>query len=279
MESGALVASALTCTVCRGVFDNPVAISKGCDEPCHHAFCSTCIRTWLRDHTSCPECKRPNVSQSHLVPCRALNAVALAFKGQAAPPPLDVPLKRLPIIHYSSLSDAQLEHELKTHGLEPLDGGREANMVLHREFMLLYNAAMDGGVAPVFDDMRKEARKRARDLLKDPKAPDGAITFGRKRDAVEQPHDAAVPLVVARAIKKARASEKAKWAGAPVEPGSFRAVWSDKLNAPVYWNCVTGECTLTRPPEREFEVIALDDDDDVDANETEQGHIVIVKKS
>ena len=79
-----------------------------------------------------------------------------------------------------------------------------------------------------------------------------------------------------RGFSVARACEKAKWAGAPVEPGSFRAVWSDKLNAPVYWNCGTGECTLTRPPEREFEVMALDGDAPDDADDAE---IVIVKKS
>ncbi|TSK20255.1 E3 ubiquitin-protein ligase NRDP1 [Bagarius yarrelli] len=43
----------LLCCVCRDVLDDPL------QAPCEHAFCSTCIHTWLVNHQNCPEDRLP----------------------------------------------------------------------------------------------------------------------------------------------------------------------------------------------------------------------------
>ena len=43
----------LLCCVCRDVLERPL------QAPCEHAFCSTCISSWLLHHHSCPEDRLP----------------------------------------------------------------------------------------------------------------------------------------------------------------------------------------------------------------------------
>lgn len=48
----------LVCTVCRGVFRQPV------ECPCRHVFCRSCIGQWLQLQTSCPVCRQETVPSS-----------------------------------------------------------------------------------------------------------------------------------------------------------------------------------------------------------------------
>ncbi|XP_002168887.1 E3 ubiquitin-protein ligase PDZRN3-B [Hydra vulgaris] len=41
----------LVCCICTCVLEEPV------ESPCRHVFCSKCIRTWLRNQNSCPQCR------------------------------------------------------------------------------------------------------------------------------------------------------------------------------------------------------------------------------
>lgn len=43
----------LLCCVCRDVLERPL------QAPCEHAYCSSCISTWLVHHHSCPEDRLP----------------------------------------------------------------------------------------------------------------------------------------------------------------------------------------------------------------------------
>ncbi|XP_048881059.1 RING finger protein 151 [Brienomyrus brachyistius] len=43
----------LLCCVCRDVLEDPL------QAPCEHAFCSSCINSWLVHHHSCPEDRQP----------------------------------------------------------------------------------------------------------------------------------------------------------------------------------------------------------------------------
>lgn len=43
----------LLCCVCRDVLERPL------QAPCEHAFCSSCISSWLVYHRSCPEDRLP----------------------------------------------------------------------------------------------------------------------------------------------------------------------------------------------------------------------------
>ncbi|XP_062906321.1 E3 ubiquitin/ISG15 ligase TRIM25-like isoform X2 [Mobula hypostoma] len=68
METGVL-AEELTCSVCLGLFQNPVAL------PCQHSFCAKCINdVWDHSETpfrvSCPQCRqtfspRPSLVKNH----------------------------------------------------------------------------------------------------------------------------------------------------------------------------------------------------------------------
>ena len=50
------------CAICQDVLEDPKETLT-----CQHAFCSNCITRWLRDHGSCPSCRRP-LSLNDLVP-------------------------------------------------------------------------------------------------------------------------------------------------------------------------------------------------------------------
>lgn len=43
----------LLCCVCRDVLERPL------QAPCEHAYCSSCISSWLVHHRSCPEDRLP----------------------------------------------------------------------------------------------------------------------------------------------------------------------------------------------------------------------------
>ena len=42
----------LTCLCCQDVMSNPI-----CLEPCLHAFCNDCYRSWERIQRTCPKCR------------------------------------------------------------------------------------------------------------------------------------------------------------------------------------------------------------------------------
>lgn len=43
---------ALTCSICIGIFDDPVV------TPCGHTFCKDCIVRWFQQERSCPSCRK-----------------------------------------------------------------------------------------------------------------------------------------------------------------------------------------------------------------------------
>jgi hypothetical protein len=226
---------ALTCSICQQIFDSPVSFAT----TCHHTFCSTCIRGWLVHTPTCPEC-RAERSQSDLFPARALGAVALEFQGEARVAPAKEAPRRLAQPVFSQWSDDRIKAELEKLDFSPL-GSREANVILYREYLLVFNAAVDAGAAPDLAELRRRAMSAARAKCNAP--PPAQSLFTSEAPVIEPS-----PRRLSLARKRARLAEQRKWAGSRVSAGTFRAIWSDALDRPVYYNRVTGECTTTRPP-------------------------------
>ena len=173
----------------------------------------------------CPECRGSPRCVTDLVPCRALSAATLAFRGVDFKPS-STPLKKLPQLVYSMLSDEKLEAELKSLGLNSM-GARDLNISLHREYMLLYNSALDGGISPDLNEMKKKALANARTKSSAALAPAAiGISFAKRPSSTTSESE---PEVVRNAVKRARLAQKAKWTGQKVKAGEFRAVFSDVL--------------------------------------------------
>lgn len=49
----------LLCCICQGVLEDAVV------SPCEHVFCSVCIKEWLKESRTCPNCRR-NMNGKHL---------------------------------------------------------------------------------------------------------------------------------------------------------------------------------------------------------------------
>ena len=45
------VDSELICCICKGILEDPV------ESPCRHAFCSVCVKPWLNQNVTRPQCR------------------------------------------------------------------------------------------------------------------------------------------------------------------------------------------------------------------------------
>lgn len=66
----------LECGICHCVFYNPM------ECPCQHMFCEDCITQWLRDHGTCPECRRVTLTSSLTRASRVIRNVILNLRVQ-----------------------------------------------------------------------------------------------------------------------------------------------------------------------------------------------------
>eukprot|EP01079_Euglenida_sp_SAG-EU17-18_P008477 gene8477-7754_t len=68
----------LSCAMCKEAWSAPVMLPG-----CGHTFCSLCIRKWLEQSQTCPQCKAA-ASASGLIPNRAVEEFTTQF-GKARP--------------------------------------------------------------------------------------------------------------------------------------------------------------------------------------------------
>ncbi|SPC61377.1 related to postreplication repair protein uvsH/nuvA [Ustilago sp. UG-2017b] len=71
--------ASLRCDLCFDIYTSPVSIKS-----CHHAFCSTCIRTHINQSGNggsfCPKCRQTKAYDSELIPQPLLEITALEWK-------------------------------------------------------------------------------------------------------------------------------------------------------------------------------------------------------
>jgi hypothetical protein len=165
---------------------------------------------------------------------------------------------KLPTVVYHVLSDDNVDELLRKCGL-PTNGTRESKIDLHREYTLAYNAEVDAGVS----DM--DLMKLRKTVLSTRTSRATASFFGSGTSSmasVNKPPQANGHRE-RRMAKLARKRERAKWSASRTS-SDWRAVFSDLLNRPIYYNSITRECTTERPLELETgTVVKSSDEDDV----------------
>jgi len=149
---------------------------------------------------------------------------------------------------YNLTTDEQLDEDLREFGL-PTAGSRESRVDLHRAFLLAYNAVVDGGAAPDTAEVRKHvlAERAARSSARLFQGGDAAAPSSNAAASTAAPPPAPVPAHAARAQARYRSAERSRWTWLRV-PEEWRAVWSDRLDQPVYFNARSNEAT-TAPPD------------------------------
>jgi hypothetical protein len=53
-----LIPSTVNCSVCLSTLNQLECSNKVLALPCSHTFHEVCIQPWLKDHTTCPECRK-----------------------------------------------------------------------------------------------------------------------------------------------------------------------------------------------------------------------------
>ena len=276
----AQVRAALECPCCSELLKSPVIF-----RTCGHCFCSVCIRRWLLSKRSCPQCNG-DADQEDLIPCfavaRVLNALSGTSPGSiqkdAGTLAEQVP-PRLPLVVYHLTSDEKLDEYLRGFGL-PAQRTREMKILLHREFTLAYNSQIDAGCSAV--DL-PTARKAALDARSSgtksgtlfsgnnkPSSSSASLNNREEASGHSKKRALSTSLQIYRERKRLRKREQSKYRGAVVSAG-WRAVFSDFLDRPVYYNSITKECTVSRPMELEtpVESSGLEDDEKYEAEDNE----------
>ncbi|KAH9249561.1 hypothetical protein BASA81_012734 [Batrachochytrium salamandrivorans] len=248
---------ALECPCCFEVMQKPVLFAS-----CGHSFCSLCIRRFLqqqqRNNSSkhCPVCNSPQPEgEAGLVTCVALTNLALAcsFPDQPQPPQPQriqtIPIAKLPALVYHLLGEDKLDEALVgcnlPHGPQV---SKDRKIALHREYTLQVNNLVASG------DVQTDPVQLRKSVL------DACANFSKP--TARNPFASSTPMSSSSLAKVTRATvdkfprehrqhrklARKQWKPALVS-GNWRAVFSDSLNKPVYYNQDNNECTTQRPPD------------------------------
>lgn len=239
---------ALECPCCFEVMQKPVLFAS-----CGHSFCSLCIRRFLqqqqRNNLSkhCPVCNSPQPEgEAGLVSCVALTNLALACSSPDQPlqphSAQTVSIAKLPSLVYHLLGEDKLDEALAgcnlPHGSQV---SRDRKIALHREYTLqVNNLVASGDVQTDPAQLRRSVLNACADSLK-PTArnPFASASSSSKTARVDK---------FPREHRQQRRLARKQWKPALVS-GNWRAVFSDLLNKPVYYNQDSNECTTQRPPD------------------------------
>ena len=168
--------------------------------------------------------------------------------------------KRLAWVAYAVLSDEKLDEQLRSLGLVvPPNATRDAKVELHRAYLLAFNAEVDGGKTPDPGEVRRRvmgeraARTAAKFFHPAASASSSSSSAAETTPATtsSSSFDAAAaeePASISRARAAFRRRDRSKWTWTRV-PTEWRAMWSDALDRPVYFNTRTKEVTTVRPEE------------------------------
>ena len=255
MDSGVLhsaIRDVLECPCCSQLLQSPLLISS-----CGHCFCSVCIRRWLLSKSTCPVCNC-DMDESNLITCSVVTKMVDALQGTgrtsnyttstiaAKRVKLEPQTERLPTTVYHVISDEKLDDLLKASGL-PTNGSRESKINLHREYTLAYNAEIDAGVSDVdLAKVRKTVISMRKPRLSTSFFHQSSASVSSRSETVHtyrEPRQ--IDWLARRARMQARARERLRWTSAQTSR-DWRAIFSDRLNKPVYYNVRTGECTVER---------------------------------
>ncbi|EQC41400.1 hypothetical protein SDRG_01371 [Saprolegnia diclina VS20] len=168
----------LRCQVCGDYMSGPVLLSN-----CRHCFCSECIRKHLLARGTggnCPECKQ-DCSPGDLVPNRPLEQIINLFRAlkpkvlrlaEGAPletanapttptkttqaKPGDSATKRVPVVSYNIMKDAEIRKHLEAAGLGSIRGPRDVLVATHKEYTMLCNAQLDTLHPKTPDEIRRQ---------------------------------------------------------------------------------------------------------------------------
>ena len=240
------IKSALECPCCSQMLESPLMFSS-----CGHCFCSMCIRRWLLTENCCPVCKGDRDENDLIANILLAKVIGhLRDEKQSLPESKrakQLPPSKLPYVVYHLLSDEKLDDLLKSSGL-PLRGTRDSRIHLHREYTLAYNAEIDAGNAEI--DLAK-VRKLAQSSLSNSAKTSIFHTASATKSTANKLPFRERNQALRKARVYARKKEQSKWQG-NTALAQWRAVFSDLLNKPVYYNYLTKECTTERPPELEL---------------------------
>ncbi|KDO34871.1 hypothetical protein SPRG_00931 [Saprolegnia parasitica CBS 223.65] len=169
----------LRCQVCGDYMSGPVLLRN-----CRHCFCSECIRKHLLARGTggnCPECKQ-DCSPGDLVPNRPLEQIINLFRAlkpkvlrlaDGAPlsemanapttptkttqaKPGNSATKRVPVVSYNIMKDAEIRKHLEAAGLGSIRGTRDVLVATHKEYTMLCNAQLDTLHPKTPDEIRSQ---------------------------------------------------------------------------------------------------------------------------
>ena len=103
--------SLLPCSICYDLQDHSTS------TPCHHSFCSFCIRRYLQYKTQCPTC-HSTVYEQNLVPIKTFDSCVMLMK-----PLVERAVKLLNQSTFENASDVQKEN------VEPKDAVKDVTTV------------------------------------------------------------------------------------------------------------------------------------------------------
>ena len=235
----------LECPSCSDVMKAPVSFRS-----CGHSFCSLCARSWLSKSQTCPVCNSKQ-DEGELSHCLALQQIIECFapgkvvRRVDAEPPTTRPAYMTTVV-YHLLNNEQLDELLRDVGLTTRNQTREQKIVAHRELRNMYNAEIDAGNSVVdLGKLRKELSSRRSSVA-------AAALFGDAAKSKRNVNKVVSEDPFLKTRREARESERKKYRLAKV-PAKWRAVYSDFLGRPVYYNQETREITSKVPRERDAE--------------------------
>ncbi|EDR25230.1 hypothetical protein EDI_131350 [Entamoeba dispar SAW760] len=106
------------------------------DLPCHHTFCSECIRRWLSVKEMCPICKRRTKQQEIEANIEIQEKITKKRRGE------EKKIERIGSRQYNFMKEKKIRAEIKEFGLE-VKGTKAELIKYHKEYCLRVNSESD----------------------------------------------------------------------------------------------------------------------------------------